>query len=32
MKTDKQVKQDVEDELEWDPAVDATRIGVEVED
>ncbi|CAN0626231.1 hyperosmotically inducible periplasmic protein [Burkholderia multivorans] len=32
MKTDKQVKQDVEDELEWDPAVDSTRIGIEVED
>ncbi|MGU7768877.1 BON domain-containing protein [Burkholderia sp. MR1-5-21] len=32
MKTDRQVKQDVEDELAWDPAVDATRIGVEVED
>ncbi|PCE33324.1 BON domain-containing protein [Burkholderia ubonensis] len=32
MKTDRQVKQDVEEELAWDPAVDSTRIGVEVED
>jgi osmotically-inducible protein OsmY len=32
MKTDKQLKQDVEDELEWDPAIDATRIGIEVVD
>ena len=30
MKTDKQLKQDVQDELESDPAIDATRIGVEV--
>lgn len=32
MKTDKQLKQDVQDELESDPAIDATRIGVEVSD
>jgi len=32
MKTDKQLKQDVEAELEWDPAVTATDIGVEVTD
>ncbi|CAM2195092.1 BON domain-containing protein [Paraburkholderia sp. A1RI_3L] len=32
MKTDAQLKQDVEDELEWDPAVKATDIGVEVSD
>lgn len=32
MKTDKQLKQDVEDELESDPSIDATRIGVEVAD
>ena len=32
MKTDKQLKQDVQDELESDPAIDATRIGVEVAD
>lgn len=30
MKTDKELKQDVQDELESDPAIDATRIGVEV--
>jgi osmotically-inducible protein OsmY len=30
MKSDKQLKQEVEDELEWDPAVTATEIGVEV--
>ncbi|WP_042303454.1 BON domain-containing protein [Paraburkholderia kururiensis] len=32
MKTDAQLKQDVEDELEWDPVVKATDIGVEVSD
>ncbi|KXU87481.1 OsmY domain-containing protein [Paraburkholderia monticola] len=30
MKTDGQLKQEVEDEFEWDPAVTATDIGVEV--
>jgi len=30
MKTDRQLKQEVEQELEWDPAVTATDIGVEV--
>lgn len=30
MKTDTQLKKDVLAELEWDPAVDATRIGVAV--
>jgi osmotically-inducible protein OsmY len=30
MKTDQQIKQDVELELEWDPAINATGIGVEV--
>jgi osmotically-inducible protein OsmY len=30
MKTDKQIKQDVERELEWDPAFNAAGIGVEV--
>lgn len=30
MKTDRQLKQEIEDELEWDPAVTATDIGVEV--
>jgi osmotically-inducible protein OsmY len=30
MKSDRQLKQEVEDELEWDPAVTATDIGVEV--
>lgn len=32
MKTDKQIKIDVERELEWDPAIDATAVGVEVKD
>lgn len=32
MKTDKQLQQEVEDELEWDPAVNVTDIGVEVKD
>ncbi|MFM0511702.1 BON domain-containing protein [Paraburkholderia sp. RL17-373-BIF-A] len=32
MKTDKQLKLDVEQELEWDPAVNAAGIGVEVHD
>ncbi len=31
MKTDAELKQDVQDELNWDPAVDATAIGVAVE-
>jgi len=31
MKTDKQLKHDVTAELAWDPAVDAVRIGVEVQ-
>lgn len=30
MKTDMQIKQDVSDELAWDPAVDAATVGVEV--
>lgn len=30
MKTDLQLKQDVTDELNWDPAIDAAAIGVEV--
>ncbi|OUL93226.1 BON domain-containing protein, partial [Paraburkholderia hospita] len=32
MKSDRQLKKDVEEELEWDPAVTATDIGVEVTD
>lgn len=32
MKTDQQLKQDVIDELDWEPAVDASQIGVEVKD
>lgn len=32
MKTDLQLKHDVEAELEWDPAVTASTIGVEVKD
>jgi len=32
MKTDLQLKHDVEAELEWEPAVTASRIGVEVKD
>lgn len=31
MKTDAQLKRDVEDELEWDPAVNATHVGVTVD-
>jgi osmotically-inducible protein OsmY len=31
MKTDAQLKKDVESELEWDPMVDATHIGVAVD-
>jgi len=31
MKTDMQLKQDVEDELAWDPKVNAARIGVSVQ-
>ena len=30
MKTDKQLKQEVQEELESDPSIDSTRIGVEV--
>ncbi len=30
MKTDSQVKKDVAAELKWNPAIDATKIGVEV--
>lgn len=32
MKSDRQLKKEVEEELEWDPAVTATDIGVEVTD
>ena len=32
MKTDTQLKRDVESELGWDPAIDAARIGVAVKD
>jgi osmotically-inducible protein OsmY len=32
MKTDMQLKKDVEQELEWDPAINAAGIGVEVRD
>lgn len=32
MKTDQQLKKDVEAELEWDPAVHSARIGVTVQD
>ena len=32
MKTDAQLKKDVQAELDWDPAVDATQIGVAVKD
>lgn len=32
MKTDRQLQQDVIDELKWEPSVDATAIGVEVKD
>ncbi|MEO8525913.1 MAG: BON domain-containing protein [Caldimonas sp.] len=32
MKTDKQVQQDVQAELQWEPSVDAAQIGVEVKD
>ena len=31
MKTDKQLQQDVLDELVWEPSVDAAEIGVSVE-
>ena len=30
MKTDKQIQQDVMDELEWDPEIDSSEIGVAV--
>lgn len=32
MKTDTQIKRDVQDELIWEPSIDETRIGVSVED
>lgn len=32
MKTDAQLKKDVQAELEWSPAIDATRVGVAVAD
>lgn len=32
MKTDRQLQQDVIDELNWEPSVEATTIGVEVKD
>ena len=30
MKSDSELKKDVEQELEWDPSIDAVRVGVEV--
>ncbi|WP_230951635.1 BON domain-containing protein [Burkholderia diffusa] len=30
MKSDSELKKDVEQELEWDPSINAVRIGVEV--
>jgi len=32
MKTDQQIRTDVNSELAWDPAVDSTNIGVAVKD
>jgi osmotically-inducible protein OsmY len=32
MKIDMELKRDVEDELEWEPALDASEIGVSVKD
>jgi osmotically-inducible protein OsmY len=32
MKTDARLKQDVQAELDWDPSIDATRVGVSVQD
>ena len=32
MKTDRQLQQDVLDELKWEPSVEANAIGVEVKD
>ncbi len=32
MKSDKQLKQDVIEELDWEPSIDAVNIGVEVKD
>jgi len=32
VKTDKQLKQDIIDELDWEPSVNAAQIGVEVKD
>jgi osmotically-inducible protein OsmY len=31
IKTDLQLKKDVEDELQWDPKVNAARVGVSVQ-
>jgi hypothetical protein len=32
MKSDTQIQQDVSAELDWDPSIDSTQIGVEVKD
>ena len=32
MKSDAQLKKDVEAELEWDPSINATEVGVAVKD
>lgn len=32
MKSDAQLKKDVEAELEWDPAINAAEVGVAVKD
>jgi osmotically-inducible protein OsmY len=32
MRTDKEIRQDVLDELEYEPSLDATQIGVAVKD
>jgi osmotically-inducible protein OsmY len=32
MKTDSQIKMDVQDELDWEPSIDETKIGVAVDD
>ena len=32
MKTDMQVKREVQEELDWDPSINATEVGVEVKD
>lgn len=31
MKTDSQIKLDVQDELDWEPSIDETKIGVAVD-